>query len=121
MNSTRQPWHRLYQRDFGRWNGISVTRTQRGSSEAKITYVKLNNQMPCPPRGTVPVNQGCRSEALSLHDIRIAFGNGCDRSNYVATHFARLIELVLVGHGGEAFQKIFEVFGSLARRAQFCY
>src|SRR2546427_4723062 len=27
--------------------------------EAKLAYVKLNIQTPCPPRGAVPVNQGC--------------------------------------------------------------
>src|SRR5882724_9712736 len=28
-------------------------------NEAKMTYVRLNSQTPCPPRGAVPVNQGC--------------------------------------------------------------
>ena len=38
---------------------------------AKITYVKLNTQMPSPPRGTVPVNQGRTWEALSLCSFRV--------------------------------------------------
>ena len=51
--------------------------------EGKFAYILLNNQMPWPPRGTVPVNQGRRWEYFSIHDIRIAFGNGCDHSSYV--------------------------------------
>jgi hypothetical protein len=39
---------------------------ERFPSEAKLTYVKLNSQTPCPPRGAVPVNQGCGLEALAL-------------------------------------------------------
>ena len=39
-----------------RWNSFSVTNATR--KEAKITYVRLNTQTPCPPRGAVPVNQG---------------------------------------------------------------
>jgi hypothetical protein len=35
-----------------RWNGFSVTNTS--SLEAKITYIRLNSQTPCPPRGAVP-------------------------------------------------------------------
>src|SRR6266700_6147795 len=41
---------------YERWDSFSVTNAS--SLEAKITYVKLNTQTPCPPRGAVPVNQG---------------------------------------------------------------
>jgi len=41
--------------------------------------------VPAFPRcGTVPVNQGRCLEALSTHNVRIAFGNGCDHLGYVA-------------------------------------
>jgi len=43
--------------NFERWNSFSVANTS--SSEAKLTYVRLNTQTPCPPRGAVPVHQGC--------------------------------------------------------------
>src|SRR5439155_4605909 len=36
----------------------SRLRTRR-KNEAKLAYFKLNIQTPCPPRGAVPVNQGC--------------------------------------------------------------
>jgi hypothetical protein len=36
----------------------SITNPSTLHEEGKLTYIKLNNQMPCPPRGTVPVNQG---------------------------------------------------------------
>jgi hypothetical protein len=35
---------------------------ERFSGEAKLTYVRLNTQTPCPPRGAVPVDQGCGRE-----------------------------------------------------------
>jgi len=34
--------------------------------KAKLAYIRLNNQTPCPPRGAVPVNQQMLWEALSL-------------------------------------------------------
>src|SRR6266567_7205083 len=40
-----------------RWDGFSATNASQ--SEAKLAYVRLNSQTPCPPRGAVPVNQGC--------------------------------------------------------------
>ena len=39
-----------------RRGSFSVTNATR--KEAKVTYIRLNTQTPCPPRGTVPVNQG---------------------------------------------------------------
>jgi hypothetical protein len=33
---------------------------ERLSREAKLIYVPLNTQTPCPPRGAVPVNTGAR-------------------------------------------------------------
>ena len=37
-------------------NGVkSGSITKASQSEVKLLYVKLNIQMPCPPRGTVPV------------------------------------------------------------------
>jgi hypothetical protein len=35
-------------------------------AKPKLAYIRLNSQTPCPPRGAVPVNQGCLWEALSL-------------------------------------------------------
>jgi hypothetical protein len=43
---------------FERRISFSVTNASR--NEAKITYITLNTQTPCPPRGAVPVNQGPR-------------------------------------------------------------
>ena len=76
-----------------RWNGFSVT---NGSQiEAKLTYIRLNTQMPCPPRGAacgaeafvrrlIPVNTKARfREFVSPQRARIAFGHGCDRPSYV--------------------------------------
>ena len=40
-----------------RWDSFSVTNASE--NEAKLTYIRLNSQTPCPPRGAVPVNQGC--------------------------------------------------------------
>jgi len=37
---------------------------------------------PCPPRGAVPVNQGCFRRSFTL-DTRFAFGNGSDCPGYV--------------------------------------
>jgi len=54
VNSTRQPQRRLYQRFHGRRGSFSVTNASQ--IEAKLTYVRLNIQTPCPPRGAVPVN-----------------------------------------------------------------
>ncbi|HEU0038726.1 MAG TPA: hypothetical protein VFR76_05590, partial [Verrucomicrobiae bacterium] len=42
---------------FERWNSFSATNASL--NEAKLTYIKLNIQTPCPPRSAVPVNQGC--------------------------------------------------------------
>src|SRR5258708_4702184 len=40
--------------------------------------------MPCPPRGTVPVNTGARfCESVSPQHARFAFGQGCDCPSYV--------------------------------------
>ena len=57
MNFTRQPMQWPCQRKLlWRWDSFSVTNTSQ--NEAKITYVRLNTQTPCPPRSAVPVNQG---------------------------------------------------------------
>ena len=36
----------------------SFSVTNASQNEAKLTYIRLNRQTPCPPRGAVPVNQG---------------------------------------------------------------
>jgi hypothetical protein len=64
-----------------RWNGFSVTNTSQ--NEAKLTYIKLNRQTPCPLRRAVPVNQGCAGGSFT-RNTRIAFGHGGDRSSYVS-------------------------------------
>jgi hypothetical protein len=38
-------------------NAEMASRLRTQHKEAKLAYIKLNRQMPCPPRGTVPVNQ----------------------------------------------------------------
>src|SRR6266567_2983895 len=44
---------------------------ERPSSGAKLAYVRLNSQTPCPPRGAVPVNQGCSRRLFhSRHPVR---------------------------------------------------
>ena len=42
---------------YERWGSFSATNASQ--SEAKLAYIRLNSQTPCPPRGAVPVNQGC--------------------------------------------------------------
>src|SRR6266852_1546809 len=55
--------------EFKRWNGFSATNTSR--NEAKLAYIILNIQTPCPPRGAVPVNQRCRRRLFhSRHPVR---------------------------------------------------
>jgi len=49
---------------YKRRNSFSATNASQ--NEAKLAYIRLNSQMPCPPRGTVPVNQRRRLEVLSL-------------------------------------------------------
>jgi len=39
---------------------------ERLSREAKLIYVLLNTQTPCPPRGAVPVNTGAWLGVVSL-------------------------------------------------------
>jgi len=52
------------------WNSFSVTNTSQ--NEAKLTYIRLNCQTPCPPRGAVPVNQGCSRRLFhSQHPDRL--------------------------------------------------
>src|ERR1017187_3116519 len=50
----------------------------------KAHLLKLNIPMPCPPRGTVPVNaRAWFRECVSPQHARFAFGQGCDRASYV--------------------------------------
>jgi hypothetical protein len=37
-------------------NAATASRLRTRHKEAKLTYIKLNIQTPCPPRGAVPVN-----------------------------------------------------------------
>lgn len=62
--------------------------------EGKLIYIRLNiptpkafaNRVPCPPRGTVPVNSKARFfDLVSSQRARIAFGEGCDCSRYVGS------------------------------------
>jgi len=86
-------------------------------NEAKLAYVRLNNQTPCPPRGTVPVNQGRTWEAISFCSFRIALGHGCDYPGYVRSFLAEGrafekrglhgVEWVNLGSGGQ-FQALFD-------------
>ena len=71
-------------KEIKRWNSFSVTNTS--SNEAKFTYIILNSQTPCPPRGAVPVNQGRCGRFFTLN-ARIVFGHGCDRPNYVGAKY----------------------------------
>ncbi len=53
-------------------------------SKGKLIYVTLNIPMPCPPRGTVPVNtRAWFREFVSPQRARFPFGQGCDCANYV--------------------------------------
>jgi hypothetical protein len=81
-------------RKFKRWNSFSVTNATQ--NVAKLTYVRLNRQMPCPPRSTVPVNQGCGWRFFTLR-TQFAFGDGGDHTSYVSPkdsliHRSRKIE-----------------------------
>jgi YD repeat-containing protein len=40
-------------------NAGTASRLRTQHKEGKLTYIRLNIQTPCPPRGAVPVNQGC--------------------------------------------------------------
>jgi hypothetical protein len=42
--------------NFERWTSFSVANTSQ--HEAKLTYIKLNTQTPCPPRGAVRSTRG---------------------------------------------------------------
>lgn len=54
------------------------------NGEGKLIYIKLNTPMPCPPRGTVPVNAGAWfREPIASQHARFAFGQGCDCASYV--------------------------------------
>ena len=70
-----------------RW--ISFSATNASEREAKLAYIKLNSQTPCPPRGAVPVNQERTWEALSFCSFQFAFGDGCDRPSYVRNLLAQ--------------------------------
>jgi hypothetical protein len=78
-----------------RWNGFSVTNAS--PNEGELTYIKLNRQTPCPPRGAacralavlrrlIPVNQGCCRRSFT-HNTRIAFSHGGDHPSYVAIFY----------------------------------
>jgi len=70
-----------------RWDSFSATNAPQIG--AKLAYVLLNIPMPCPPRGTVPVNTRARfGGCLSTQRARFAFGQGCDRASYVAAMMA---------------------------------
>ena len=47
-----------------RWDSLSATNVAQ--NDAKIAYVKLNMQTPCPPRGAVPVTQ---SDIVQLRHV----------------------------------------------------
>ena len=89
MNSTRQPVQESCQRKMI-WRRNSFSPTNASQREAKISYVELNSETPCPPRGAVPVNQGKTLEVVSLCSFRFAFGNRCDCPGYVrANEYSR--------------------------------
>ena len=50
--------------EINRCDSFSVTNASR--SEGKLTYIRLNIQTPCPPRGAVPVNSRRTWEVISL-------------------------------------------------------
>ena len=61
----------------------SFSATNASHSEAKIAYVKLNSQTPCPPRVALSrLAKGMVGGFFTLN-TRIAFGNGCDCPSYV--------------------------------------
>jgi hypothetical protein len=55
----------------------------------KLAYIKLNIQMPCPPRGTVPVNSGRTCEVFHSVPSDSNFGNECDRSSYAGNSLSQ--------------------------------
>src|SRR6267378_7346396 len=65
----------------------TASRLRTRHKEAKIAYIKLNRQTPCPPRGAVPVNPWVLSEILSTLNTRFAFGHGGDHPGYVNVKF----------------------------------
>jgi hypothetical protein len=61
------------------------------SNEVKLAYVKLNIPMPCPPRGTVPVNTMARfSESVSTQHAQFAFGQSLCENSFL-DHRIRLL------------------------------
>jgi len=66
--------------------------------KGKLIYIALNIPMPCPPRGTVPVNSGAWiRESVSPQHARFAFGQGCDCASYVGGNLTK------IGHIYNAF------------------
>ena len=47
-------------------NAGTASRLRTLPNEAKLAYIKLNIQTPCPPRGAVPVNTGAWLGDFSL-------------------------------------------------------
>ncbi len=86
-----------------RCDGFSATNATR--NEAKLAYIRLNSQTPCPPpafaRRFGATSRGAACPAIARSDggsrstkdvvggsftlnIQIAFGDGCDRHSYVS-------------------------------------
>jgi hypothetical protein len=90
LNWTSQPLHATCQgKSDGAWNSRSEANARLNAwatsqrparhKEGKLAYIKLNIQMPCPPRGTVPANSGRTSEIFHFVPSGPNFGIGCDR------------------------------------------
>jgi hypothetical protein len=68
---------------IGRWNGFSATNAFK--AKAKLAYIRLNIPTACLPRAAVPVNTGAWfREFVPPQHAQFVFGQGCDRSSYVA-------------------------------------
>src|SRR5712692_9732843 len=73
-------------------DGFSATNASQ--NEAKLAYIRLNSQTPCPPRGAAcPAIARSDGGSRLTKDVvggsftlntRIAFGDGCDRHSYVS-------------------------------------
>jgi hypothetical protein len=76
------------------WHSFSADEPRESSA-----CFKINSQIPCPPRGTVPDNQGRGlTGVISTQRAQFAFGHGCDPASYIILLlFARPTLLIYFG------------------------
>ena len=100
---------------FRRWDSFSATNASR--NEAKLAYITLNTQTPCPPRGAVPVNT--RAWFGVLHSARpVRFRSWLRLPGYVKRRIHNSMRSVNRGIYTQRTHKIANGLPEAARR--FC-